>query len=169
MARSGAAATLPATSPVELFFQFSVLGLLASGYLAVVGSGFLDIPTTVLMAAALLVRAVKIETYGPTDAAMLRPLGELNFAQGYPPKRAATASISTTDCVGNHHLMPVNTAIANQMGRSKMAQFDRSPYDGLAGSFADAYHPYPLLSLAPMEAQIGSRKKSTTKDIWPWV
>lgn len=57
MARSGAAATLPATSPVELFFQFSVLGLLASGYLAVVGSGFLDMPTTVLMAAALLVRA----------------------------------------------------------------------------------------------------------------
>ena len=45
-------------SPVERFFQFSVLGLLASGYLAVVGSGFLDIPTTILMAAALLVRAL---------------------------------------------------------------------------------------------------------------
>src|SRR5438270_4396653 len=53
MAHSG----IPAASPVERFFQFSVLGLLASGYLAVVGSGFLDIPTTVLMAAALLLRA----------------------------------------------------------------------------------------------------------------
>ena len=52
MARSGS----PAISPVERFFQFSVLGLLASGYLAVVGSGFLDIPTTALMAIALLIR-----------------------------------------------------------------------------------------------------------------
>jgi hypothetical protein len=123
----------------------------------------------IFLAAALLVRAVKIEKYGPTHADMLRPLGEPNFAQGYPPKRAATASISTTDCVGNHHLMPVNTAIANQMDGSEMAQFDRSPYDGLAGPFADAYDTSPLLSLAPMEALIGSWKKSTTKDIWPWV
>ena len=50
-----------------------------------------------------------------------------------------------------------------------MAQFDRSPYDGLAVSFADAYDTSPVLSLAPMEAQIASWKKSTTKDIWPWV
>src|SRR5437660_2471282 len=48
----------PGTSPVERFFQFSVLGLLASGYLAVVGSGFLDLPTTLLMAAALIIRAL---------------------------------------------------------------------------------------------------------------
>ena len=54
MARAGGAAT----SPVEQFFQFSVLGLLASGYLAVAGSGFLDLPTTALMAAALAVRAL---------------------------------------------------------------------------------------------------------------
>jgi transglutaminase-like putative cysteine protease len=54
MARLGSAAT----SPVERFFQFSVLGLLTSGYLAVVGSGFLDVPTTALMAAALTVRAL---------------------------------------------------------------------------------------------------------------
>jgi protein-glutamine gamma-glutamyltransferase len=54
MAHAGSAAT----SPVERFFQFSVLGLLASGYFAVVGSGFLDLPTTALMAAALIVRAL---------------------------------------------------------------------------------------------------------------
>ena len=54
MARSG----VPAASPVERFFQFSVLGLLASGYLAVVGSGFLDVPTIIVVAAALLVRGL---------------------------------------------------------------------------------------------------------------
>lgn len=44
--------------PVDRFFQFSLLGLLTSGYLAVVGSGYLDIPTVVVTAAALLVRAL---------------------------------------------------------------------------------------------------------------
>src|SRR5271157_5997508 len=40
---------------VERFFQFSLLGLVASGYLAVAGSGYLDTPTIALMAAGLLV------------------------------------------------------------------------------------------------------------------
>lgn len=43
---------------VETFFEFSLLGLVASGYLAVVGSGYLDLPTTILTAAGLLLRAV---------------------------------------------------------------------------------------------------------------
>ena len=38
-------ASTSAVSPVDRFFQFSLLGLLASGYLAVVGSGYLDVPT----------------------------------------------------------------------------------------------------------------------------
>ena len=42
---------------VERFFQFSLLGLVASGYLAVAGSGYLDAPTIVLTAAGLLLRA----------------------------------------------------------------------------------------------------------------
>ena len=33
---------------VERFFQLSLLGLVASGYLAVAGSGYLDTPTVVL-------------------------------------------------------------------------------------------------------------------------
>jgi hypothetical protein len=43
---------------VERFFQFSLLGLVASGYLAVAGSGYLDMPTIVLTAAGLMLRAV---------------------------------------------------------------------------------------------------------------
>ncbi len=45
-------------SPADRFFEFSLLGLLASGFLAVVGSGYLDTPTTVITAAALLTRAL---------------------------------------------------------------------------------------------------------------
>lgn len=47
-------------SPVDRFFEFSLLGLLTSGYLAVVGSGYLDIPTILLTAAALLLRALLV-------------------------------------------------------------------------------------------------------------
>ena len=38
---------------VEKFFQLSLLGLVASGFLAVAGSGYLDAPTTILTAAGL--------------------------------------------------------------------------------------------------------------------
>ena len=71
--------------------------------------------------------------------------------------------------LGNHYLMLVNTAMADQMDAPKMAQFDRSPYDGLAVSFVNAYDTSPVPSPALMQAQIASWKKSTTKQIWPWV
>src|SRR5579862_6325854 len=62
MAQSSAGAALPAASPVanhvDRFFELSLLGLLASGFLAVAGSGYLDSPTIVLTAAALLTRAL---------------------------------------------------------------------------------------------------------------
>lgn len=44
-------------SPVDRFFEFSLLGLLASGFFAVAGSGYLDAPTLIITATALLVRA----------------------------------------------------------------------------------------------------------------
>lgn len=47
-------------SPADRFFESSLLGLLASGFLAVVGSGYLDTPTAVITAAALLTRASMI-------------------------------------------------------------------------------------------------------------
>src|SRR5271157_4766210 len=45
---------------VERFFQFSLLGLVASGYLAVAGSGYLDTATIGLTAAGLLLRGLLI-------------------------------------------------------------------------------------------------------------
>ncbi len=49
-----------AAAGVERFFQFSLLGLVASGYLAVAASGFLDAPTIALTTAGLLLRAILI-------------------------------------------------------------------------------------------------------------
>ncbi len=45
-------------SPVDRFFEFSLLGLLASGFFAVAGSGYLDTPTLAATAIALAVRAL---------------------------------------------------------------------------------------------------------------
>jgi protein-glutamine gamma-glutamyltransferase len=45
---------------VERFFQFSLWGLVVSGYLAVAGSGYLDTPTVILTGAGLLLRALLI-------------------------------------------------------------------------------------------------------------
>ena len=46
--------------PVERFFQFSLLGLVASGYLAVAGSAYLDIPTIVLTGGGIFLRALLV-------------------------------------------------------------------------------------------------------------
>jgi hypothetical protein len=46
--------------PVERFFQFSLLGLVASGYLAVAGAAYLDVPTIVLAGAGILLRGLLV-------------------------------------------------------------------------------------------------------------
>jgi transglutaminase-like putative cysteine protease len=56
MLRAGAS---PAVS-VERFFEAALLGLVASGYLAVAGSGYLDLPTIVLTAAGLALRGLVV-------------------------------------------------------------------------------------------------------------
>jgi protein-glutamine gamma-glutamyltransferase len=61
MAPQDAAATLS----IERFFGFSLLGLVASGYLAVAGSGYLDAPTIALTAAGLLLRAFVLGGFVP--------------------------------------------------------------------------------------------------------
>lgn len=45
---------------VERLFQFSLLGMVASGYLAVAGSGYLDLPTVLLTATALVARCLLV-------------------------------------------------------------------------------------------------------------
>ncbi|HWC95736.1 MAG TPA: hypothetical protein VG456_03275, partial [Candidatus Sulfopaludibacter sp.] len=58
---------------VERFFQFSLLGLVASGYLAVAASGSLDSATVALTAIGLLLRAAMILGWvhiAPSDRAI---------------------------------------------------------------------------------------------------
>ena len=60
MVRSDASAWPQGRASIERFFQLSLLGLVASGYLAVAGSGYLDSPTIALTAAGLLLRGLLI-------------------------------------------------------------------------------------------------------------
>jgi transglutaminase-like putative cysteine protease len=60
MVRSDASTRTKGRPSVERFFQFSLLGLVASGYLAVAGSGYLDAPTIALTAAGLVLRGLLI-------------------------------------------------------------------------------------------------------------
>src|ERR1700730_14620637 len=53
-------ASASASTSVERFFQFALLGLVTSGYLAVAGSGYLDTPTVALTTAGLLLRGLLI-------------------------------------------------------------------------------------------------------------
>jgi protein-glutamine gamma-glutamyltransferase len=60
MSRPDASAGRIVHAPAERFFQFSLLGLLVSGYLAVAGSGYLDVPTLILAGAGLVFRGLTI-------------------------------------------------------------------------------------------------------------
>jgi hypothetical protein len=123
----------------------------------------------IFLAAPILTGVVETEASWLANSGSVRPLEERGVSQKNTAKRSASASTSSTDRMGNHYLMLVNTAMAKQMDAQKLAQFDRSPYDGLAVSFTDAYDTSQVPSPAAMEAQVTSWKKSTTKQIWPWV
>lgn len=65
--------------------------------------------------------------------------------------------------------MLVNTAYAPFLNAAKLAQFNQSPYDGIAVAFLYAYETSPIPPPEVMDRQIAIWKKSTKKDIWPWV
>ena len=60
MMRPDAGAGLRGHQSIERFLQFALLGLVASGYLAVAGSGYLDGPTIVLTGAGLVLRGLMV-------------------------------------------------------------------------------------------------------------
>jgi protein-glutamine gamma-glutamyltransferase len=68
---------------VERFFQFSLLGLITSGYCALAATGFLDRPTLILTFAGLLVRAAMVAGLlrfeVPTGAVSLAAAGYVAF------------------------------------------------------------------------------------------
>jgi len=131
----------------------------------------LSVPCLVFLflAAALSTGLVEFNAHGQSQTESLSPQQERNIPQESPAKSAASALGPAGDRLREHYLMLVNTAVAAQMDASKIAQFDHSPYDGLAVSFTDAYDTSPALSAPLMQAQIAGWEKSTAKDIWPWV
>jgi hypothetical protein len=121
------------------------------------------------LAAAFSTGIVEFNAHGQSQTESLSPPQERNIPEDSPAKSAASASAPVGDRLREHYLMLVNTAVAAQMDASKIAQFDRSPYDGLAVSFTDAYDTSPMLSVPLMQAQMAGWKQSTAKDMWPWV
>jgi hypothetical protein len=110
------------------------------------------------------------DTNGETPAATQRlgpEEGEVGRKQIARP--ATSATTVATGFLGSHYLMLVNTAAPSRLDAQKLAQFDRSPYDGLAVSFLDAYETSPVPTAAAIDALVAGWKKATTKDIWPWV
>jgi transglutaminase-like putative cysteine protease len=72
-------------APVDRYFELSVLGLVLSGYLAVLGSGYLDAPTAVFTALGfglrvlMMTRSFRFEVSGRVTAALT-----LAYAAFYP-------------------------------------------------------------------------------------
>ncbi len=90
-------------------------------------------------------------------------LAESLDGTGVGPQSKATGAL------GDHYLMLVNTAISSMMTPEKFTAFDKSPYNGIAVAFWNAYDTSLVIPVASMDAQIAGWKKNTTKDIWPWV
>jgi hypothetical protein len=122
-----------------------------------------------ILATAFFACGVEFKAHGQPQTESPSLPRQLNTGREYPGKPAATATTLVGDRLGDHYLMLVNSANAAQLDASKIAQFGRSPYDGLAVSFANAYDASPVPTVALMEAQMATWKKFTDKDIWPWV
>jgi hypothetical protein len=88
-----------------------------------------------------------------------------------PPRKIVAAPLpdSAARPLGDHYLLLINTAIAFMMNNEKMAQFDKSPYDGIAVAFWHAYDTSPVKTVEEMKSKIAEWKRATKKDIWPWV
>ena len=76
-------AAAPAPRVVHRFFECSLLGMLAAGYGAVVASGYLDAPATVLGLLGLIVRALMLAEVAVADA----------VAFALPPRMMAALAI----------------------------------------------------------------------------
>jgi hypothetical protein len=94
------------------------------------------------------------------------------FAQQIDPKNkslAADARSGMPPRLGEHYLMLINTAIARLLKPEAIAEFDKSPYDGLAVAFHYNYDTAPVFSSEMMGNQLLDWKQITKKDLWPWV
>jgi hypothetical protein len=115
-------------------------------------------------------RVVANDSNGSTPAARQRSGREEGKIAGKQLAQPVTsAATGANGRLGSHYLMLVNTAAPLRLDAQKLVQFDRSPFDGLAVSFLDAYETSPVPWATATEALVARWKKATAKDIWPWV
>jgi hypothetical protein len=97
-------------------------------------------------------------------AATLQVLAQTPSANQTPgiPKRVSPPE-------AGHYLLLVTSVNASTFTPEKLAQFDRSAYEGVAVPFLNAYDTGPIPTAASMEASLTEWKKVTKKDLWPWV
>ena len=68
MASAAGVAGPPPARNIDRFFEYSLLGMLASGFFAVLGSGFLDLPTAAVMTCGLVARVLTLSDLLPLNA-----------------------------------------------------------------------------------------------------
>lgn len=82
---------------------------------------------------------------------------------------SSSRAVSEDKPLGEHYLLLVNTALAPLVTAENLSEFDKSPYDGIAVAFWHAYDTGKVPSEQEMSSKIFGWKRSTKKDIWPWV
>src|SRR5215831_2660752 len=75
-------------------------------------------------------------------------------ATGAKMAAVETAKPQSAAPLGTHYLLLVNTAIARQLKPQDIAEFDKSPYDGLAVAFHYNYDTAPVFSADTMSVQL---------------
>jgi hypothetical protein len=121
---------------------------------------------SVFLALVFVAGSFGVETRTPLREVLIRRAPNESARQAGNPGGGVSRTVRR---LANHYLLLVNSAVASQLDAQKLGQFDRSPYDGLAVSFGDAFDTSTVPSVAAIESQIASWKKSTSKDVWPWV
>jgi hypothetical protein len=71
--------------------------------------------------------------------------------------------------LGDHYLMVVAGNRDSSLTVSQLQVLNASPYDGMGVRFLDSYDTGPIPSAEEMSAKLLQLKKSTEKDLWPWV
>lgn len=68
-----------------------------------------------------------------------------------------------------HYLLLVSHMKVSLFTSERLTEFDKSPYDGVAIAPLGPYDVTPVPSVAEIVSQINEIKRSTKKDLWPWV
>jgi hypothetical protein len=86
-----------------------------------------------------------------------------------PAAPEGLAAKVTTGGLGSRYLMLVTSVKADTLTADRIAQFDRSNYDGVAVAFLNAYDTSTIPSAGEMRTAIAAWKTISQKQFWPWV